>query len=82
MSDPVLASTKTWSPFKIDALGLITLLGAGAMRKSLGQLVFTPWEYFALLAGYIFADNSVADPVPDFVLYNVTEGIMASDLSA
>ncbi|KAH3945329.1 hypothetical protein HBI56_073280 [Parastagonospora nodorum] len=77
-----LIPVKVWSPFKIDALGLITLLGAEAMRKSLGQLVYTPWEHFPLLAGYIFADNSVAEPVPGFILYNISEGIMATDLSS
>lgn len=73
MTIPTLIPVKVWSPFKIDALGLITLLGAEAMRKSLSQLVYTPWEHFLLLAGYIFVDNSVAEPVPGFILYNISE---------
>ena len=82
MTVPALTTVKAWSPFKIDALGLITLLGADAIRKTLGQLVYSPWEYFPLLAGHIFADDSIADPIPGFVLYNVTEGVVATDLSA
>ncbi|KAJ4369183.1 hypothetical protein N0V83_006267 [Neocucurbitaria cava] len=79
---PPLASVKSWSPFKIDALGIVTLLGADAVRKSLGRLTYSPFEYFPLLAGHIFADNSVADPIPGFILYNITEGMKATDLSA
>jgi hypothetical protein len=52
------------------------------MRKSLGQLVYTPWEHFPLLAGYIFADNSVAESVLGCILYNISEGIVATDLSS
>jgi hypothetical protein len=77
-----LTSLKLWSPFKIDALGIVTLLGADAIRKSIGRLVYSQFEYFLLLAGHIFADNSVAEPVPGFILYNITEGIMATGLSA
>jgi hypothetical protein len=77
-----LTSLKSWSPFKIDALGLITLLGADAIRKTLGRLVYSPFEYFPLLAGHIFADNSVAEPIPGFVLYSITESMKAVDLSA
>ncbi|KAI4712662.1 hypothetical protein J4E89_002930 [Alternaria sp. Ai002NY15] len=73
---------KNWSPFKIDALGIVTLLGADAVRKSLGRLVYSPFEYLPLLAGHIFADNSVMEPIPGFELYNITEGIKATDLSA
>jgi hypothetical protein len=58
MAIPALATVKTWAPFKIDALGLITLLGADTTRKILGQLVYSPWEYFPLLAGHIVAYNS------------------------
>ncbi|KAF2655682.1 hypothetical protein K491DRAFT_598372 [Lophiostoma macrostomum CBS 122681] len=73
---------KDWQPFKIDALGLVTLLGTDAVRKCLGRLVYSPFENFPLLAGHIFAGNTIADPIPGFILYNITEGIMATDLSA
>ncbi|KAF2829677.1 hypothetical protein CC86DRAFT_403023 [Ophiobolus disseminans] len=81
MAIPALVPIKSWSPFKINALGLITLLGADSIRKTLGQLVHSPWEYFPLLAGHIFADNSIADPIPGFVLYDITDGIKATDLN-
>ncbi|KAH4226073.1 hypothetical protein HBI06_111220 [Parastagonospora nodorum] len=42
----------------------------------------TPWEHFPLMTGYIFADNSVAESVPGFILYNISKGIMATNLSS
>ena len=80
MTPPI--NIKNWSPLKIDALGIVTLLGADAVRNSLGRLVYSPFEHLPLLAGHIFVDNSVMEPVPGFELYNITEGIKATDLSA
>ncbi|CAO2651277.1 Nn.00g095740.m01.CDS01 [Neocucurbitaria sp. VM-36] len=69
---PLFPNVKTWSPFKIDALSIVTLLGADAIRKTLGRLEYSPFEYFPLLAGHIFADNSIADPIPGFrMVYEV-----------
>ncbi|KAH6870693.1 hypothetical protein BKA58DRAFT_181568 [Alternaria rosae] len=80
MASPI--NIKNWSPFKIDALGMVMLLGADAIRKSTDRLVYSPLEYLPFLAGHIFADNSVMEPVPGFELYNVTEAFKATDLSA
>ena len=67
---------------QIDTVGIVTLLGANFIRKSLGKLVYLPFEYFPLLAGQVFADNTITDPVPGFTLYIITEGTMAAELSA
>jgi hypothetical protein len=80
MASPI--NIKNWSPFKIDALGMVMLLGADAIRKSTGRLVYSPFEYLPFLAGHIFADNSVMEPIPGFELYNVTEDFKPTDLSA
>jgi hypothetical protein len=79
----ILPGAGSWSPFKIDALGIVTLLGADALRKSTARLVPNPFaEYLPLLASHIFADNSVGENLPGFTLYNVTDGIKATDLSS
>lgn len=80
MASPI--NIKNWSPFKIDALGMVMLLGADAIRKSTGPLFYFPFEYLPFLASHIFADNSVREPIPGFELYNVTEAFKATDLSA
>lgn len=78
-----LSGIREWSPFKIDALGIITLLGASSLRKATGRLVQSPYaEYLPHLASHIYADNSIAETIPGFVLYNITDGVKATDLSS
>lgn len=78
----ILSGVKSWEPFKIDALGIVTLLGADVLRKTTGRLVASPYaEYLPHLASHIFADNSIAEPLAGFALYNITDGIKATDLN-
>jgi hypothetical protein len=80
---PVLKGAKDWAPFKIDALGIVTLFAADSVRQSISRLVPNGIaEYLPLLATQIIADNTIADSVPGFTLYNITDGILATDLSA
>ncbi|KAK1753885.1 hypothetical protein QBC47DRAFT_385142 [Echria macrotheca] len=79
----ILQSILYWAPFRIDALGLVTILGAESMNVAVGTLLYSPaTEWLPILGGYIFGNNSFTDPQPGFVLYNVTDGIMATDVSA
>lgn len=80
---PALGDLKEWAPFHIDALGLVSLLAAESLRHSISRLVPSPYaEYLPLLAPQIFADNTIANPIPGFTLYNITDGFGATDLSA
>ncbi|KAF2872907.1 hypothetical protein BDV95DRAFT_605498 [Massariosphaeria phaeospora] len=64
-------------------LGLIPLLGAASLQQAFGRLVHSPFaEFFPTLADYIFASNAFAEPIPGFALYNITEGVRATELSA
>jgi hypothetical protein len=79
----VLPGFRTWAPFRIDALGIVTLLGTESLRQVLGRLVHNGVaEYLPLMAAQVIADNTFAEPVPGFVLYNITDKIKATDLSA
>lgn len=74
---------KAWQPFKLDALGIITLLGTDSLRQSMSRLVQSGFvEYLPLLAPQIIADNTITNGVPGFTLFNITDGILATDLSA
>ncbi|RHZ43688.1 uncharacterized protein CDV56_102888 [Aspergillus thermomutatus] len=78
----LLQYLRDWQPFKIDALGIVTLLGAEEMNLALGSLIkyrFT--EYLPLLGAYVVANNNIMAPKPGFVLYNVSDGIMAIDVA-
>ncbi|KID64711.1 hypothetical protein MBR_09626, partial [Metarhizium brunneum ARSEF 3297] len=77
-----ILSLSQWDPFKLDALGLVTLFGAKEMNTSIGNLTeskFTEW--LPILGSYAVANNEIAEPEQGFVLYNITDGIMATDVS-
>ena len=72
-----------WSPFKIDALGLVTLLGAEEINASVGRLVRSQLlEYFPLLGAFVIAGNAFRNKQAGFNLYNITQGIHTTDLAA
>jgi hypothetical protein len=80
---PILKAAMDWKPFKIDALGIVTLLGAENLRQSVSRLVPHPFaEHLPLLAAQIFADDTITDNLSGFTLYNITDGVLATDVSA
>ncbi|GAB1309866.1 hypothetical protein MFIFM68171_00076 [Madurella fahalii] len=71
-----------WAPFRVDALGLVTMLGAAEVDVSLGRLVENPWtEFLPLLGAFVIAGNQFVRPVPGVVLYSISDGIVATDVS-
>lgn len=78
----MFAQLKKWAPFRIDALGLVTILGAEEVDRSIGRLVQSYLtDCLPLLGAYTIASNQVTEPIPGFVLYNITDSIMATDLT-
>ncbi|KAL2844583.1 hypothetical protein BJY01DRAFT_186434 [Aspergillus pseudoustus] len=72
-----------WEPFRVDALGLITLLGAEDVDTWVGRLVPSRWmEYMPLLAMYVIAGDRFRRKTPSFLLYNITKGIHTTDCAA
>lgn len=80
---PVLAAIAEFAPFQLDALGLVTIFGAKEMNTSIGNLVQS-WatEWVPVLGSYAVANNELTEPGQGFILYNITDGIMATDVSA
>lgn len=73
----------SWAPFHIDALGIVTFLGAEQIDQAVGRLArnrFT--SCLPLLGAYKIAGNDIVKPIPGFTLYNITDGILATDLTA
>lgn len=82
MIKPDLTYLATWQPVQIDALGLITLLGASELELAIGQLYYpSAIEFWPLLAPFIVSNNSFMRPVDGVTLYNITDGIVATDVS-
>ncbi|KIW83949.1 hypothetical protein Z517_03195 [Fonsecaea pedrosoi CBS 271.37] len=72
-----------WSPFHIDALGLVTLLGAEEVNAAVGRLVSSAYlEYLPLLGAYVIAGNRFTEKAAGFNLYNISQGIHTTDLAA
>jgi energy-converting hydrogenase Eha subunit A len=79
----MLAGARHWNPFRLDALGIVTLIGADEMNMALGRL--SPSlvsEPFPLIGSYVVAGNKFMSPITGFHLFNITDGIVATDLSA
>jgi hypothetical protein len=76
-----LAHIRDWKPFQIDALGLVTLLGADEVNQSVGTLQHRRFtEYLPLLAAFVIAGDRFVAEQPGFVLYNLTDGITSTEL--
>jgi hypothetical protein len=78
----LLDRAKEWQPFKLDALGLVTILGTAEMDRTIGCPNYNRCtEYLPLLAGFIIAGNNFTAPLPGFTVYNITDGIVATDVA-
>ena len=78
----LLSNIRHWAPFRLDALGIVTLLGATELDLCIGRLVRNRLtEGLPVLAAYIVASNSITKPIPGFVLYNISDGILATDIT-
>jgi len=76
-----LENVRDWKPFQIDALGLVTLLGADEVNQSVGTLQHRRFtEYLPLLAAFVIAGDRFVTEQPGFVLYNLTAGITSTEL--
>ncbi|EXJ57258.1 hypothetical protein A1O7_07605 [Cladophialophora yegresii CBS 114405] len=74
---------RQWSPFNIDALGLVTLLGAEEINAAVGRLVASAYlEYLPLLGAYVIAGDRFTEKAAGWHLYNISQGIHTTDLAA
>ena len=72
-----------WKPFSIDALGLVTLLGAEEVNSAVGRLVTNAYlEHLPLLGAFVIAGDRFTEKAAGFNLYNISKGIHTTDLSA
>ena len=74
--DVPLHKLKGWSPFHLDALGLVTLLGAEEVSNAIGALEHSQFtEYLPVFGTYLIAANKFTRPIPGFALYNISDGV-------
>lgn len=69
-----------WSPFRLDALGLVTILGAEEVNRAVDLLVHNRYcEYIPLLGGFVFAGNRFTETIQGCTRYAIDNGIKATD---
>ena len=79
----ILSYLRHFKPFQIDALGIVTLLGAEEINNSVGKLVRSRYlEYLPLMGNYVFANDSFARKQSGFEMYNFSQGISTPELAA
>ncbi|KAJ6056836.1 uncharacterized protein N7446_007727 [Penicillium canescens] len=77
-----LSSWAQGTGLKIDALGLVTLLGAEEMDRSIGRLVPSLYlDYLPLLGAFVVAGNRFVVKKPGSALCNISGGIMTTELA-
>ena len=76
----------TWAflpHFQLDALGIVTLLGATQIDHAIGTLSHN-WltQYFPLMGAHVFASNQFTLPISHGIaLYNITDSVRVTQLS-
>jgi len=71
-----------WRPFRLDALDLVTLIGAEEGNCAVGRLVSSRYTTFLPLLGqYLISGNQFTTSVPGVTLYNLTDSFTATSLS-
>ena len=77
-----LRHLKSWSPFRLDALGLLTMLGADEMSREVGSLsANTLVSWMPLLGANVVPSNSFVDPLHGYTLYNISDAIQSTTLA-
>lgn len=80
-----LQHLKAWSdkvPFKMDALGLVTLLGADEVSTAVGSLQRRRYTgALPLLAAFVLAGDRFTSIQPGFVAHNLTDEITSADMA-
>ena len=82
---PSIWPLRNWykvDPFRIDALGIVTLLGALEVNNHVGKLVRSRYfEYLPLLGAYVFANDDFTSKQPGYQLYNLKTQIYTPDIA-
>ena len=77
-----LKHLRSWSPFRLDALGLLTMLGADEMSREVGSLsANTLVSWMPLLGANVVPSNTFVDPLHGYTLYNISDAIQSTTLA-
>ena len=73
---------KNWTPFKIDALGLVTLLGASQVDQAVGRLSRNRFiDHLPFLAINVVAGDDITEAQPGYAVYNFSDAVVTAQLA-
>jgi hypothetical protein len=82
---PWKAPLQAWADttkLRIDALGIITMLGSEEINASIGRLVPSRYiEHLPLLGAFVVASDLFRTKTPGFALYEMNHGFKTTELS-
>jgi hypothetical protein len=82
---PWKAPLQAWADttkLRIDALGIITMLGSEEINASIGRLVPSRYiEHLPLLGAFVIASDRFRTKTPGFALYEMNHGFKTTELS-
>jgi hypothetical protein len=77
-----LESWADTTKLRIDALGIITMLGSEEINASIGRLVPSHYiEHLPLLGAFVIANDRFRTKTPGFTLYEMNHGFKTTELS-
>ena len=77
-----LKHLSSWSPFRLDALGLLTMLGTHEMSREIGSLsANTLVSCLSFLGGNVVPSNEFVDPLHGYTLYNISDAIQSTSFA-
>lgn len=77
-----LSSWAKGTGLRVDALGLVTILGTEEINNSVGRLVPSPYfDLLPLLGAFVIAGNRFTEKKLGFALYSISSGFMTTELS-
>ena len=80
--NPPLEDLRAWAPFRLDALGLLTMLGTNEMSREIGSLsANTLVSWLSLLGGNVVPSNAFVQPLHGYTLYNISDAIQSTTLA-
>jgi hypothetical protein len=66
---------------RIDALGIVTMLGSQEINDSVGRLIQSYFEFLPLLGAFVLASDQFRTKTPGFTLYNISRGFKTTELA-
>lgn len=78
---PIMYIVREWRPFQIDALGIVTLIGAKEVSVAVGRLATNGFtQCLPTVGAYVFARNDFMTPISGFQAFSLDDYMFTTDV--